>query len=85
MSKRQQSESSELVAAAAAIEEELRKFESLAQEVRTGPLRAQKHLEKMGHLLNSVADCDERLVAHMRSLLGVLNGWRSASRPWPPR
>ncbi|MET0402671.1 MAG: hypothetical protein ABW123_09720 [Cystobacter sp.] len=76
MSKRPQSESSELVAAAAAIEEELRKFESLAQEVRSGPLRSQKNLEKMGHLLTSVADCDERLVAHMRTLLGVLNGWR---------
>lgn len=76
MSKRPSSESSELVNAAAAIEEELRKFESLAQEVREGPMRAQKHLEKMGKLLNSVADCDERLVAHMRSLLGVLNGWR---------
>ena len=36
MSKRQQSESSELVNAATAIEEELRKFESLAEEVRTG-------------------------------------------------
>ncbi|MBM7117466.1 hypothetical protein [Archangium primigenium] len=76
MSKRPQSESSELVKAAAAIEEELRTFESLAQEVRTGPMSAQKHLEKMGKLLTSVADCDERLVAHMRALLGVLNGWR---------
>ena len=66
----------ELVTAAASIEEELRTFESLAEEVRTGPLRAQKHLEKMGKLLTSVADCDERLVAHMRTLLGVLNGWR---------
>ena len=76
MSKRSQSESSELVSAAAAIEEELRRFESLAREVREGPLRAQKHLEKMGHLLTQVADCDERLVGHMRTLLGVLNGWR---------
>jgi DNA repair exonuclease SbcCD ATPase subunit len=75
MSKRQ-SESSELVNAAASIEEELRTFESLAEEVREGPLRAQKHLEKMGKLLTAVADCDERLVAHMRALLGVLNGWR---------
>jgi methyl-accepting chemotaxis protein len=77
MSKRPQSaESSELVAAAMAIEEELHKFETLAEEVRTGPLRSQKNLEKMGKLLNSVADCDERMVAHMRSLLGVLNQWR---------
>jgi methyl-accepting chemotaxis protein len=76
MSKRQQSSSSELVDAAMAIEEELRRFESLAEEVRTSPLRSQKNLEKMGKLLNSVADCDERMVAHMRSLLGVLNGWR---------
>ncbi len=77
MSKRPQSaESSELVASAMAIEEELRKFETLAEEVRTGPLRSQKNLEKMGKLLNSVADCDERMVAHMRSLLGVLNQWR---------
>jgi methyl-accepting chemotaxis protein len=76
MSKRQQSESSELVTAAMAIEEELRKFESLAEEVRTGPLRSQKNLEKMGKLLNTVADCDERMVAHMRTLLGVLNQWR---------
>jgi methyl-accepting chemotaxis protein len=76
MSKRQQSESSELVNAAMAIEEELRKFEALAEEVRTGPLRSQKNLEKMGKLLNTVADCDERMVAHMRSLLGVLNQWR---------
>jgi methyl-accepting chemotaxis protein len=77
MSKRSpQSESSELVTAAMAIEEELRKFEALAEEVRTGPLRSQKNLEKMGKLLSSVADCDERMVAHMRSLLGVLNQWR---------
>ena len=76
MSKRQQSESSELVNAATAIEEELRKFESLAEEVRTGELRSQKHLEKMGKLLTQVADCDERMVANMRMLLSVLNGWR---------
>jgi methyl-accepting chemotaxis protein len=76
MSKRSQSESSELVAAATAIEEELRKFESLAEEVRSGPLRSQKQLEKMGKLLNQVADCDERMVANMRLLLGVLNKWR---------
>jgi methyl-accepting chemotaxis protein len=76
MSKRQQSESSELVNAAMAIEEELRKFEALAEEVRTGPLRSQKNLERMGKLLNTVADCDERMVAHMRSLLAVLNQWR---------
>jgi DNA repair exonuclease SbcCD ATPase subunit len=30
----------------------------------------------MGKLLNQVADCDERMVANMRSLLTVLNGWR---------
>jgi methyl-accepting chemotaxis protein len=76
MSKRPQSESSELVAAATAIEEELRKFETMAEEVRSGPLRSQKHLEKMGKLLNQVADCDERMVANMRMLLGVLNKWR---------
>ncbi|HEX8435396.1 hypothetical protein [Archangium sp.] len=76
MSKRPQSESSELVAAATAIEEELRKFETLAEEVRSGPMRSQKHLERMGKLLNQVADCDERMVANMRSLLGVLNKWR---------
>lgn len=76
MSKRPQSESSELVNAAMAIEEELRKFESLAAEVRTGEMRSQKHLERMGKLLNQVADCDERMVANMRSLLTVLNGWR---------
>jgi methyl-accepting chemotaxis protein len=76
MSKRQQSESSELVNAAMAIEEELRRFEALAEEVRTSPLRSQKNLEKMGKLLNTVADCDERMVANMRALLGVLNTWR---------
>ncbi|HYO55851.1 hypothetical protein [Archangium sp.] len=76
MSKRQQSESSELVSAATSIEEELRRFESLAEEVRTGALRSQKQLERMGKLLTQVADCDERMVAHMRALLGVLNGWR---------
>lgn len=76
MSKKPQSATSELVNAATAIEEELHRFESLAEEVRSSPLRAQKHLEKMGKLLNSVADCDERLVANMRSLLGVLNQWR---------
>ena len=76
MSKRPQSDSSELVRAATAIEEELRQFESLAQEVSAGPLQTQKHLEKMGKLLNAVADCDERLVGNMRTLLGVLNGWR---------
>lgn len=76
MSKRQPSESSELVNAAMAIEEELRRFEALAEEVRTSPLRSQKNLEKMGKLLNTVADCDERMVANMRALLGVLNTWR---------
>jgi DNA repair exonuclease SbcCD ATPase subunit len=70
------SQTSELVEAAKAIEEELKRFESLAEEVRESPLRGQKHLEKMGKLLNAVADCDERMVANMRTLLGVLNGWR---------
>jgi uncharacterized coiled-coil DUF342 family protein len=76
MSKKPQSAPSELVNAATAIEEELHRFEMLAEEVRTGPLRSQKNLERMGKVLNSVADCDERLVANMRTLLGVLNQWR---------
>ena len=39
-------------------------------------MRSQKHLEKMGKLLTQVADCDERMVGNMRTLLRVLNGWR---------
>ena len=65
MSKRQQSESSELVNAATAIEEELRRFESLAEEVRTGELRSQKHLEKMGKLLTQVANVLNPTVPHL--------------------
>ncbi|PTL75928.1 hypothetical protein [Vitiosangium sp. GDMCC 1.1324] len=76
MSKRPQSEASEMVNAAKAMEEELHEFEVLAEEVRTGQLRSQKQLEKMGKLLNQVADCDERMVANMRTLLSVLNVWR---------
>jgi uncharacterized protein YoxC len=76
MSKRETTDSSELVNIAKAIEEELRKFESLAEDVRNSPLRSQKHLEKMGKTMHAVADCDERLVGHMRTLLGVLNTWR---------
>jgi hypothetical protein len=76
MSKREQPVSAELVTIAKAIEEELRRFESLAEEVRNSPMQSQKHLEQMGRTLNAVADSDERMVAHMRTLLGVLNTWR---------
>jgi DNA repair exonuclease SbcCD ATPase subunit len=77
MSKRPPQETSELVATALALEEELRRFESLADEVRDSPMRSQKHLERLARTLTQVADCDERLVAHMRSLLTLLNGWKA--------
>jgi DNA repair exonuclease SbcCD ATPase subunit len=69
-------ESSELVNIAATLEAELRRFETLAEEVRDSPLQSQKHLERMARALQEVADCDERLVANVRALLAALNSRR---------
>ena len=73
MSKRSPQESSELVQAAAALEQELRQFERLAEEIRDSPLRSQKQLERMARAMGEVADADERLVAQVHTLLAALN------------
>lgn len=73
MKKRDKNEASELVNIAATLEAELRRFETLTEEVRETPLQSQKHLERMARSLQEVADCDERLVANVRALLAALN------------
>jgi hypothetical protein len=73
MSKRSPQESSELVQAAAALEQELKRFESLAEEIRDTSMHSQKQLERMARAMGEVADADERLVAQVRALLAALN------------
>jgi len=63
---------SELTAAAAAVEDELQKFEALSERIRTAEMDSQKNLERFANSLRDVADADERLGQRVRILVTAI-------------
>lgn len=70
MSKQQKD--SELVAAAAALDEELHKFEEISERIRTAEMDSQKNLERLANYLREIAETDERLGTRVRELVGAI-------------
>jgi uncharacterized protein YoxC len=76
MSKREKQEPTQLVQAAEGVEEELRRFEDLADLVLRTPLDSEKNLERASKALREVAESDERLVAQLQKLVAAVGGVR---------
>lgn len=65
-----------LVAAAAALDDELERFERLSAEVGKQPLDSQKGLERAAELLKQAAGADENLAARVSGLVGAISEMR---------
>jgi hypothetical protein len=76
MSKREKQEPTQLEQAAEGVEEELRRFEALADTVLRTPLDSEKNLERASKALREVAESDERLVAQLQKLVAAVGGVR---------
>ncbi|WP_426755667.1 hypothetical protein [Myxococcus sp. Y35] len=76
MSKRDKPQDSELVMAARALDAELGRFESLAEQLQQAPLQSEKHLERASAMLKGLADLDEQLRLHVTALVGVISKMR---------
>lgn len=78
MSKREKDKGaeSELVAAAEALDAELRSFERLADAARKHPLSSQKNLERMAGVLKEAAESDARLEGAVRALAEAITASR---------
>lgn len=76
MSKREKQDPTQLEQAAEGVEEELRRFEALADTVLRTPLDSEKNLERASKALREVAESDERLVAQLQKLVAAVGGVR---------
>ncbi|MBN1208888.1 MAG: hypothetical protein JXB05_28780 [Myxococcaceae bacterium] len=76
MSKRDKAPSSQLVAAAEALETQLARFESLAEQLRKAPLNSEKALERASKLLRDVAEMDQQLNASVGALVTAVTAAR---------
>jgi uncharacterized protein YoxC len=76
MSKREKQDPTQLEQAAEGVEEELRRFEDLAETVLRTPLDSEKNLERASKALRDVAESDERLVAQLQKLVAAVGGIR---------
>jgi len=76
MSKREKQEPTQLEQAAEGVEEELRRFEALADTVLRTPLDSERNLERASRALREVAESDERLVAQLQKLVAAVGGVR---------
>lgn len=72
MAKNDKRPQSELALAAEALNEELRKFESLTHALRRDPLNSQKSLERTAGMLREVADSDDRLAKLVQVLVAAI-------------
>ncbi|ADO68560.1 hypothetical protein [Stigmatella aurantiaca] len=72
MSKRDKPPSSELVSAADALDAQLRRFESLADQFRRAPLNSEKSLERASRLLREVAEQDGVLNESVSALVAAV-------------
>jgi DNA repair exonuclease SbcCD ATPase subunit len=78
MSKREKDKGaeSELVAAAEALDAELKTFERLADAARRHPLSSQKNLERMVGVLKEAAESDARMEGAVRALAEAITAAR---------
>lgn len=68
----------DLVQAAERLDEELRRFETLAQSVQKLPLNSQRNLERAASALKNIAESDSRLSVNVQALVAVIAHVRDA-------
>jgi chromosome segregation ATPase len=71
-----QSPSSALLDAAARLEDELRQYEALTEEVGRAVIHSRKSLVRVTRMLQQAAECHERLMTHVASLSEVMTATR---------
>jgi uncharacterized protein YoxC len=76
MSKSAKPPTSELTAAAEALDEQLRRFESLTEQFKKSPLNSEKSLERASKLLRDVAEQDRVLNESVSALVAAVAGAR---------
>jgi uncharacterized protein YoxC len=76
MSKSEKAPTSELTAAAEALDNQLRRFESLTEQFKKAPLNSEKSLEKASKLLRDVAEQDRVLNESVSALVAAVAGAR---------
>jgi uncharacterized protein YoxC len=76
MSKSEKAPTSELTAAAEALDNQLRRFESLTEQFKKAPLNSEKSLEKASKLLRDVAEQDRVLNETVSALVAAVAGAR---------
>lgn len=69
---------SPLVAAARALDAELRDFERASRSLANAPLDTQRHIERAGRVLREVADSEDRLGARLGELVAAIAAAREA-------
>lgn len=72
MSKSDKAPTSELTAAAEALDSQLRRFESLTEQFKKSPLNSEKSLEKASKLLRDVAEQDRVLNESVSALVAAV-------------
>lgn len=73
MSKRDKSQPSELVSAAQSLDEQLRRFEALTEQLQEAPLTSEKHLERASRALKDLAELDEALRERVAGLVTAIS------------
>ena len=63
---------SELLVAAAGLDEELRRFERLTEKLRTAPFASQKNLERAAEMLRELSDSDQELGRRVASMVQAI-------------
>jgi uncharacterized protein YoxC len=76
MSKSAKPPTSDLTAAAEALDEQLRRFESLTEQFQKAPLNSEKSLERASKLLRDVAEQDRVLNESVSALVAAVSGAR---------
>lgn len=76
MSKRDKEQPSELASAAEALDNQLRRFEELTEQLVQHPLNSEKNLERASRLLQEVAALDGRLSASVADLVTAVSSAR---------
>lgn len=67
---------SPLVEAAARLDDELRQYEALTEEVGRAVIHSRKSLQRVAKMLQQAAECHERLMQHVASLSQVMTDTR---------
>src|SRR6266566_9786708 len=70
-------QTSDLLRAAAAFDEELARFGRLVEAARTGPLNSQKHLQRAARAFEEVGESEKRLGETAQSLVAALQAARA--------